>query len=155
MQVRKIVSGGQTGADRAALDFAMNIGIEIGGYIPKGRLAEDGILPQKYANLTETKTTDPSERTRLNVMHSDGTIIFSQGELIGGSLLTQQIAIEVSKPFVHIDLSIWSEDQASEIAAVWIKKNKLGILNIAGSRASEDPLIYSKVQHILRRLFAG
>ena len=86
--LKKIVSGGQTGADRAALDIGMECGLEIVGWIPKGRLAEDGPIPLHYEELVETESSDPSRRTSLNVRDSDATLIVSHGPLSGGSLLT-------------------------------------------------------------------
>ena len=87
-RISRIVSGGQTGADRAAFDYALANEIEIGGFVPKNRAAEDGAIPAKYPNLRETETEDSAERTRLNVLNSDATLIFSHGALAGGSRLT-------------------------------------------------------------------
>lgn len=154
MKIQKIVSGGQTGADRAAFDFAIAKGIEIGGYVPKGRLAEDGPIPDRYPNLIETESADPGERTRLNIIDSDGTLILSHGDLTGGALLTQQTAKEISKPYIHIDLLLFEETQAARMASEWVVKNNIAVLNIAGPRASEDPLIYSKTVTVLDKLFS-
>lgn len=93
----KIISGGQTGADQAALDAAIELGIPQGGWIPKGRLTEAGTLPEKY-NLTEMPTKAYLKRTRQNVLDSDGTVIFSHGELKGGSKRTADFATELRKP---------------------------------------------------------
>ena len=90
--LEKIVSGGQTGADRAALDFARANGLGIGGWVPRGRLAEDGLIPEDYLGLLEADSTDPAVRTALNVRDSDATLILSHGPLTGGSLLTLQEA---------------------------------------------------------------
>jgi len=86
--IRKIVSGGQTGADRAALDVALDLGITCGGWVPKGRLAEDGEIPVDYPNLVEAEDAEPNTRTALNIRDSDATLILSQGELHGGSMFT-------------------------------------------------------------------
>src|SRR5262245_42174345 len=102
--LRRIISGGQTGADRAALDFAIANGIEIGGWIPAGRLAEDGPLAAWYAGLRETESADPAVRTALNVRDSDATVIVSHGPLAGGSLLTLEEAGRIGKPVFHVDL---------------------------------------------------
>lgn len=103
--VTKIVSGGQTGVDRAAWDFAIANGIPIGGYVPKGRLAEDGVIASNYQTLIETDSEDPVERTRLNVQTSDATLIFGRGEVFGGTKLTAEVADDLSKPLLAVDLS--------------------------------------------------
>ena len=102
--IKKIISGGQTGADRAALDAAIESGFEHGGWAPKGMKAEDGRIPDKY-NLKEMPTSSYPKRTEQNIVDSDGTIIVSHGPLTGGSLLTQNLAIDHHKPCKHIDLS--------------------------------------------------
>ena len=104
-KVRRIVSGGQTGADRAALDFAIENDIDYGGFVPRGRLAEDGEIPSRYAHLTEAATSDPAERTRLNVLSSDGTILITHGPPVGGSGQTKEFAHSLGKPLLHIDLA--------------------------------------------------
>lgn len=153
--IRKIVSGGQTGADRAALDFAIQNGIEIGGYVPKGRMAENGIIPENYPNLIETESADPKERTELNIIHSDGTLILSQGDLTGGSQLAEKFALEHKKPFLHIDLLKYSPECAVEIALKLLDEIECRTLNIAGPRLSEDAEIYEAVTNFLRRLLAN
>ena len=100
----KIISGGQTGADRAALDFALASGIPIGGWVPRGRLAEDGRIPERYAGLVETESADPAVRTARNVRDSDATLILSHGPLDGGSLLTHREATRAGRPVLHLDL---------------------------------------------------
>jgi len=151
--IRKIISGGQTGVDRAALDIALENGIEIGGYVPKGRLAEDGRIPDKYPNLMETDTGDPAERTELNVIHSDATLIISGGDLSGGSKLTAEFAAKHKRPFLHIDLSAAGFDKAIEKTKEWLHSIECNTLNIAGPRASEDKEIYQKAKQFLKLLF--
>jgi hypothetical protein len=151
-KIEKIISGGQTGADRAALDFALERGIEIGGYVPKGRLAEDGKIPEKYPNLIETKTAEPEERTRFNVIHSDATLVFSQGDLTGGSKLTLRLARKFEKPALHVNLSKMSAPDAAGRVQPWLTETHCKILNIAGPRASEDKNIYEAVYKILSLL---
>src|SRR5262245_10154727 len=103
--VERIVSGGQTGADRAALDFALANGIHTGGWVPRGRLAEDGRIPDRYPGLFETESDDPAVRTARNVRDSDATLILSHGPLCGGSLRTLEEAGRARKPVLHLDLA--------------------------------------------------
>lgn len=151
-KIRRIISGGQTGADRAAFDFALEAGIEIGGFVPKNRAAEDGSLSEKYPNLVETETENPAERTELNVINSDATLILSHGELRGGSKLTEKFAEKHRKPFLHIDFSELTINQAVEKTQVWLASINCERLNIAGARASEDAEIYAKTGEFLRRM---
>lgn len=151
--VTKIVSGGQTGADRAALDMAIAIGMEYGGFVPRHRMTEDGRLPPKYAGMTETVSSDNTERTELNVINSDATLIVSNGELGGGSKLTERFARKHKKPILHLDLMSISTESAAEKTQVWLAASKCGTLNIAGSRASKDPTIYADTLELLRLIF--
>lgn len=155
MKLKKIISGGQTGADRAALDFALQNSIKIGGFVPKNRRAEDGRVPDKYSNLTETATRNYAERTELNVINSDATIIVSHGKLTGGSLITKRFAAKHKKPFLHINLSETSIETAADKARTWLKITKCKNLNIAGPRASTDAEIYEKTKSFLVALFAA
>ncbi|HEV2727380.1 MAG TPA: putative molybdenum carrier protein, partial [Solirubrobacterales bacterium] len=99
----KLVSGGQTGADRAALDVAMGLGIDHGGWVPKGCSAEDGPLPSRY-RVRETPSEDRAERTKRNVVDSDATLLISHGPLAGGSELTRKVAAALGKPVLHVEL---------------------------------------------------
>lgn len=153
MAIQKIVSGGQTGVDRAAFDAALRHGISIGGFVPKGRWAEDGTVPARYAGLIETGTPEPSERTRMNVISSDGTLIFYFGKLEGGSLETAAIARSLGKPLLIIDLDDTPDPDAAAMAADWVRENQVTVLNIAGPRASEAPGIYENVTSVLNKLF--
>lgn len=152
-KLRKIISGGQTGADRAAWDAAIEAGIATGGFVPVGRQAEDGPIPAKYPGLTETLGRDPTERTRLNVIDADATLLFSHGPPTGGSRLTTEFAAEHFKPLLHIDLSRDPWEGAVERVAHWLRSANISVLNIAGPRASEDPLIYQAVREFLNELF--
>lgn len=154
MNVRKIISGGQTGADRAALDFALAKGFEIGGFVPHGRVAEDGKIPDRYTNLTETPSSDPAERTELNIVNSDATLIISNSELAGGSRLTASLVEFHKKSLLHIDLSIVQAEKAADAVRDWIGTNEFEVINVAGPRASEDPEIYHAVVDLLERAFA-
>lgn len=150
VKIRKIISGGQTGADRAALDFALENGFESGGFVPKNRAAEDGSLSEKYPNLTQTETENPAERTELNVINSDATLILSHGELKGGSKLTKEFAEKHQKPFLHLDFSALTIGQAIEKTNVWLDSISCEVLNIAGARVSEDAEIYAKTKEFLK-----
>ena len=151
MRVRKIISGGQTGADRAALDFALENNLETGGWIPKNRLAEDGRISEKYPNLRETE--NPAERTGLNVRDSDATLIFSHGELLGGSNLTLEMCDKHPKPRLHIDFEKNDFSQGIKKAQQFIIFSNCQTLNVAGARASEDVQIYEKTKDFLNQLF--
>jgi hypothetical protein len=146
--IRKIVSGGQTGADRAALDAAITLGIPHGGWIPKGRLTENGTLPDKY-KLTEMPNTSYASRTEQNVIDSNGTIIISHGPLSEGSEYTRQMAIKHQRPWLHIDLDQMPAFKSATLISSWIDNNSIEILNVAGPRASKDSQIYSAVLKLI------
>jgi len=146
--IKKIISGAQTGADRAALDFAINNDIDHGGWVPKGRKAEDGIIPEHY-NVMESSSDEYSRRTELNVMDSDGTLILSHSALTGGSALTEKLARKHGKPILHINLSLKPEFQATVDITHWLVANHIEVLNVAGPRASKDPKIYEATTGIL------
>ena len=150
--LKKIISGGQTGADRAALDFAIKMEIPHGGWIPKGRLAEDGPLPSKY-NLKEMRTKSYPRRTEKNVVDSDATLILSHGNLTGGSKLTKEFADKHKRPSLHIDLNQQVEYEAAVHIHDWIAQHEITTLNVAGPRASKDSRIYAKVLTILKLVF--
>lgn len=153
--IRKIVSGGQTGADRAALDVALDLGIPCGGWVPKGRLAEDGEIPVCYPHLVEAEDAEPNTRTALNVRDSDATLILAQGELHGGSRFTASTAIKEGKPYLHVDLAHLSVPDAVREIARWLAVTCPAKLNVAGPRASEDPLIYSKTKRVLKAVLTS
>jgi len=146
--IQKIISGGQTGADQAALDAAIKLGIPHGGWIPKGRPTENGKLSDKY-KLKEMTTKSYPKRTEQNVIDSDGTLIITHGKLTGGSNLTQKVAKKHDRPCIHIDLNETLLFMASSKINSWIIENNIEVLNVAGSRASKDPEIYKEVFHIL------
>lgn len=147
----RIVSGGQTGADRAALDWAIANGIPYGGWCPKGRMAEDGVIPEKYI-LKECYRMGYLARTRQNVIDSDGTVIFTlKGFLTGGSKRTREFADEHSKPWVHIHSKI--ADPAGKLRK-FIGEHRIKILNVAGPRASGEPTIGDFVRAVLDQLIS-
>jgi hypothetical protein len=146
----KIISGGQTGADRAALDWAIKRGFQIGGWCPQGRLAEDGPIADTYP-LKETPTSEYAERTRWNVRDADGTVIFSIAkELSGGSLATKHFARQLHKPWLH--LSRATRDPANRLRA-FVEKHQIHVLNVAGPRASVEPKVGEFVQETLEQAF--
>jgi len=148
--LKKIVSGGQAGADRAALDVGLEYGLQIGGWVPKGRMAEDGPIPLHYGGLVETESSDPSVRTALNVRDSDATLIVSHGALSGGSLLTLDNARTLARPVFHLDLTVLAHTEALDQISNWLRSVNPHTLNVAGPRASEDAGIYSCVVELLR-----
>lgn len=151
-KIKQIISGGQTGADRAAFDFALDNGFEMGGFVPKGRRAEDGEISLKYPNLVETSEKSYAVRTELNIINSDAAIIFSHGKLKGGSRLTRRFAKKYNKPLMHIDF-LESDENAVKKVKGFLENNNCKNLNIAGSRASTDSLIYQKTKDFLTNLF--
>lgn len=144
--LEKIVSGGQTGADRAALDWAISRGIPHGGWCPKGRRAEDEVIPAKY-QLQEMRTSSYLKRTEQNVIDSDGTVIFSiKPTLSSGSKRTAEYARKHKRPFLHVHTE--RADPAGELAA-FIEGNQIRTLNVAGPRASTEPTIATFVTMVL------
>lgn len=146
-----VVSGGQTGVDRAALDTAIALGISHGGWCPRGRLAEDGQIPPLY-QLRETPTSAYSERTYQNVVDSDGTLILHSGILSGGTRLTSRLSSESGLPLTTVDLKA---ADAGVVAAVvsWLEAEHILVLNVAGPRESSHEGIYQSASRFLMRLF--
>lgn len=158
-KISVIISGGQTGADRGALDFAIKRNIKHGGWCPLGRKAEDGIIPYVY-QLKETTTQMYPARTRMNIRDSDATIIFSSDINSKGSLLTTRFCIELKKPYYvvvfdnnHSKLISDSQlKQTCQNISVWLNKIKPAIINIAGTRESHCSGIQKKVKSILEKI---
>jgi len=152
----KIISGGQTGVDRAALDVALEIGMPIGGQLPRGRKDENGdVLPDKYTGMQETSTDDVNVRTELNVRDSDATLVFSHGVLFGGSEFTEQVTRKHGKPCLHVDFDEQDADQAVLLVKAWLSETRARVLNVAGPRASDDPNLYAEVRSVLQRVLIG
>ncbi|SMC46089.1 Putative molybdenum carrier [Desulfocicer vacuolatum DSM 3385] len=150
--IQKIISGGQTGADRAALDTAIKFNIDHGGWVPAGRKAEDGVIPSQYL-LDEMDTEDYPRRTEQNIRDSQGTVIISRGHLKGGSLLTWDLAHTLGKPCCHVDLNDMDEFEAAVMLQNFVNTRYIQVLNVAGPRASQDAGIYWAVKGILETLF--
>lgn len=147
-RIETIVSGGQTGADRAALDFAIMANMPHGGWCPKGRKAEDGPIPAQY-ELQETTRADYLQRTEWNVRDSDGTVIFTlAAELNGGSKRTADFAQKHRKPWIHLTKTD-GEKRCVERLKAFVTANDVRVLNVAGSRGSKEPLIWSFVITVL------
>ena len=141
-QTIKIISGGQTGVDRAALDAALAEGVSVGGWCPTGRRAEDGVIPKEYP-LREMPGPGYSERTRQNVIGSDGTIIVYFNSLSGGTEKTHRFCVSEQKPCVLIDAAVTTEAMAIPQLATFIKNHEIRVLNVAGPRASNAPQAYA------------
>lgn len=150
----RIVSGGQTGADRAALDTAIALGIPHGGWCPKGRKAEDGPLDPRYA-LRETSSADYHVRTERNVRDSDGTVVITIGIPTGGSALTLELAGRHGKPVLHLDLAEQDDAEAAEDLELWRQVRGIDVVNVAGPRESTRPGIGERVAAVLALAWGG
>ncbi len=150
MTLKKIISGGQTGVDRGALDAAIALGIEHGGWCPLGRQAEDGRIPDCY-RLEETDSPDYPVRTERNVVEGDATLILYRGQLSGGTLLTLRSAEEHQRPVLAVDLD--SPGPTGEIHK-WMEKNQVQVLNVAGPRESQCPGIGELSRDFMLELLA-
>ncbi|MBA2649221.1 MAG: putative molybdenum carrier protein [Legionella sp.] len=155
--LKKIVSGGQSGVDQAALAMAVEAGIKIGGWCPLKGCDENGKnIRIKYPELKEAKTIKPDERTRLNIDDSDGTLVIVPfmplpKTIVDGTKLTIDYAIEKNKP--HLIVSISNKDEAVEQILYWIEHNEIHVLNIGGPRESSWPGIYEETCQLLDDLF--
>lgn len=151
MPVETIISGGQTGVDRAALDTALQLDIPHAGWCPAGRLAEDGIIPEQY-KLTETPTGNYLQRTEWNVRDSDGTLIICPTKLEGGTEATRRFATQYNRPCLVINPL---QPPPIQSFRQWLQSNNIQRLNIAGPRASKQPEIYQLSRKCLLSLLAG
>jgi predicted Rossmann fold nucleotide-binding protein DprA/Smf involved in DNA uptake len=148
-----IISGGQTGADRAALDFAIANGISHSGWCPRRRRAEDGVIPSRYA-LRETPSTHYAQRTERNVRDSDGTVVFSIKPCVsGGTRLTFELAQRLGKPVLHLSRDEAEARAAGEKLRAFIEEHRIRTLNVAGPRASQEPEIGAFVYDALFAAF--
>ena len=148
----KIVSGGQTGVDIAALNVAISRGMPYGGYVPKGRMNEAGRIPDRYKGLIETPSDDVAHRTRMNVLSSDATLIFTDGAKSDGTARTEDFAKTLSKPCHVADTRLGTEACVRRLRS-WLGKTSIAVLNVAGPRASEAPGLEAQVTDILNRCF--
>lgn len=147
--VEKIVSGGQTGVDRAALDAAIELGLPHGGWCPKGRLCEAGVIDAKYS-LTEMSSTDYAARTLKNVQDSDGTLVLYFDKLRGGTALTCRFARQHNKPLCRVRIN--TPINFMQVVD-WLQQHQIRVLNIAGPRGSSHPDLETTARTVLLRLF--
>ena len=158
-EIAKVISGGQTGADRGGLDAAIEVGIPHGGWCPKGRRAEDGRIPDEY-RLVETDSSDYAVRTEQNVVDSHATVVLAYGLPAGGSKATVEIAKKYRRPWLHVDLNETGDEAIARRVLEWLSGGGLQspdipvpplnpALNVAGSRESKAPGIQARVKAIM------
>jgi hypothetical protein len=148
--VRKVVSGGQTGVDRAALEVALELGIPCGGWCPKGRLAEDGCIPSRYP-LIETPSAQYPQRTERNVRDSDATLVLARGTPGGGTAFTIRVAERLGRPHRLVDLADALDPEAVRL---WLAVQAIATLNVGGPRESDSPGIHGEAMAFLREVLA-
>ena len=150
-RVRRVVSGGQAGVDRAALDVALALGMACGGWCPRGRAAEDGPIGARYP-MAETPARGSLQRTRWNVRDSDGTLVLLRGRLDGGTLQAARHATALGRPLHVVDL-----EGPAGIAATrrWLRARRITVLNVAGPRESSRPGIHLQAADFLRALLGS
>jgi hypothetical protein len=150
--VARLISGGQTGVDRAALDAAIALHLPCGGWCPRDREAEDGPIDPRYG-LAETESADPAERTRRNVMEADGTLIIAPARsMSGGTAFTFKEAEAMDRPCLVVDPA---SPVASPTIVQWLRRHSIAVLNVAGPRESESPGIYERVLALLTGTLSG
>ena len=144
----KIISGGQTGVDRAALDVALARGLACGGWCPAGRKAEDGRIDPRYP-LTDTPSAEYAERTEWNVRDADGTLVLHERSLSGGTAQTVELTERLGKPCLVLDLTKRPDAAA---VLVWLQRHQVAVLNVAGPRESKAPGIYAHAVQFLQEV---
>jgi len=147
----RVVSGGQTGVDRAALDAALSAGLPIGGFCPRGRLAEDGTIPERYP-LVETQSAEYPQRTEWNVRDSDATLVLTRGAPTGGTAYTLEVARQLGRPALLVDLAAQPDLAA---ARKWCLEHAVRTLNVAGPRESGAPGIYVEARSFMEAFFSA
>jgi hypothetical protein len=150
MRISKIISGGQTGADRGGLDAAIRCGLPHGGWVPKGRRAEDGRVPETYGGVRETASASYVPRTEANVIDSDATLVMACGLPVGGTMKTCSLALKHARPCIVVNLAADRKAAADQIVG-WLTSIPFheGTLNVAGSRESKVPGMQSATQSVL------
>ena len=151
MAIAKVVSGGQTGVDRAALDVALELGLPCGGWCPRGRRAEDGPIDPRYP-LTETPWDGYPQRTEWNVRDADGTLILTRGTPDRGTALTIELAHRYGRPHLVIDLA--TPPDAEQVRR-WAEEHQVRILNVAGPRENSCPGIHDEAAAFMRHVLTG
>jgi len=146
--IEKLISGGQTGVDRGALDAALYLGVSCGGWCPKGRRAEDGPIPGEYP-LKETETARYPQRTERNIIESDGTLVLCAGPLTGGTRLTVELAAKQGRPCLVANPK---DGETLERCCDWVAENAIQVLNVAGPRESSAPGIQRQAQEFIEKL---
>ncbi len=149
----RIVSGGQTGIDRGALDAALAAGFPCGGWCPEGRMAEDGAIPSHYP-LAELPGAGYKERTKRNVTDSDGTLVIHFGELSGGTERTVRYCEQLRKPVLVVDGDTLSPEVIAAKASKFVMTNEIASLNVAGPRESSHDGAAEYSRHVVTRLIA-
>jgi hypothetical protein len=149
----KIISGGQTGVDRAALDIALKHGIDCGGWCPAGRLDEFGRIPQRYP-VRELPAGGFRERTLQNIKDSDGTVVIYSGQIRGGTEQTARLCVELGRPHELTDASKIPAEDAANLIIGFVHATKIGILNVAGPRQSEWLEGYDYASRVLDRFLS-
>jgi hypothetical protein len=161
--IRMVISGGQTGADMGALEAAIELGFTHGGYCPKGRRCEIGVIPPQF-DLWETDSSDYRVRTRRNIEESDITIIFTRNKpLSGGSLFTRDLCKRTNKPFVRVilcdkeqyDIKAIAASILSRLKKLAVQKQKILVVNVAGGRESKSPGLQRAVRDVMHHLLSG
>ena len=149
--LKKIISGGQTGVDRGALDAALAAEFSCGGWCPQGRLAEDGKIPDRYP-LEETRSAHYLDRTHRNVEDSDGTLIIARGPLLGGTRATARFAEHIKKPSLVLDPDRHTAERMIKTTLGWLSDHSIQTLNVAGPRAGADANIQAVAEQLITRL---
>ena len=149
--LRRIISGGQTGVDRGALDAALELGFPCGGACPAGRIAEDGRVPDRYP-LFELKSMSYRSRTLRNVADSDGTVILPFGELEGGTATTRDLCTQLGKPAKLINGAELGAEPAAAAVLEFVAKHRIAVLNVAGPRASRMPQAHAYTYAVIRNV---
>ncbi len=149
--LERIVSGGQTGVDRGALDAALALGFPCGGWCPAGRKAEDGAIPARYP-VAELGSADYAARTRRNVLDSDATLIVHFGALSGGTLNTLRLCESLGKPFLLLDGGALGANEAAASSTAFVKQRQIRVLNVAGPRESGRPGACRYAEELVTRM---
>ncbi|WP_163709239.1 putative molybdenum carrier protein [Mangrovibacterium lignilyticum] len=153
MGLQIIISGGQTGVDRGALDACLELEFPCGGWCPAGRAAEDGPIPPRYP-MIELQSPYYDDRTRRNIVESEATLIIYDGKLTGGTLLTANYAKQIGRPVFIFELSPFFIDRTMEDLIDFLEAYQVETLNVAGPRASLWDKAHETSRHIIKVLLS-